>query len=491
MEELDHTPSFSPLSPSDKEIDIAIIGGGITGITTAYYLAKAGRQVALLEQGVLLQGDTSLTTAFVTHAIDANLQDLKKTFDEETAKNAWQSAKETIDEIERLIQYEHLDCEATRCPAFIFPADLPGRTEMEEEVKLASSLGFPLQWSSESFLFAPLGVATLPNQFKFHPVKYLQQLTQKAMDAGAKFYEHTHVHDFDGDGPFTLYTSHGTLRAQQLVVATHGPVVRSVEFPARLKAQRTYVIQATIPTGVLPEGLYWNTEAPYHYVRVDKGTEKDHILVGGEDHLTGKSPTPEAEHFSRLEMYLYNLLPPTEVTIEHQWSGQIYESLDGLPYIGRAIGKAPVYIATGYAGDGMIFGSMAAKMISSIICNGFHPWENLYKTLRPHGIKMLAEQSVNFIKELIQRDDKTEVASIDEIPTGTGKIMSEDGKPVAVFKTPNGKILKCSAICTHLHCTVGWNDIEKSWDCPCHGSRFDTNGAVLNGPAREPLAQIK
>lgn len=474
-----------------KEIDIAIVGGGITGITTAYYLAKTGKQIALLEQGKILQGDTALTTAFFSQALEATLTDLVKTFDETTAKNIWTSAQETIETVANLITAEQIECEASRCLVEIYACNRDGKTQLETEVEIAKKLGIPLFWSRKSPTFATHGSVVLEQQLKLHPLKYLQGLLARAIEYGAQVHEETHVHEIEGRGPFTLFTSQGKITAQMLVIATHSPITHPLEFPSRLSAKRTYVIQGTLSKDLVPEGLYWDTAEPYHYFRVDRGEDTDRFLFGGEDHLTGEESVSTDEHFEKLERVFRALLPTASIAIERRWSGQVYESIDRLPYIGRPMQEQNEYVATGFGGDGMVFGSMSGKIISELICTGSHPWAELYKTFRPHGVGQALKQGAHFAKELIKKNHEAEVKSVDDIPVGTGKIMMEDGKPVAVFKSPQGKILKCSAVCTHLRCTVHWNDPEKSWDCPCHGSRFDTNGTVLNGPASEPLPRLE
>lgn len=479
-----------PTLPHDTQTEIVIIGGGITGITTAYYLAKAGKQVILLEQGELLGGDTGHTTAFFTYLIDAPLTELKNTFGEEQARSVWKSNQDIIDEVERLVQGERIECEFARCNGYIFAHDEEGRRALKEEEALASSLGFPISWREEHLPFSHHGYILAPTQAKLHPVKYLQALAQKAQSAGAHIFEHTHVHTLDGNGPIKITTSHGIVMAEEVVVATHGPVSHPVQFPSRLKASRTYVIAATVTKDTLPEGIYWNTETPYHYFRVDRNADHDRIIMGGEDHPTGQSDVSEEEHFQRLEDYFRKLLRDTPFESTNRWSGQIHETIDGLPYIGSPLGQEHYHIATGYAGNGMTFGTMAAKILSAHILKEEHPWAELYKTLRPHGIGPFLRQGANFIQELIQGKSHTDEGTIDDIAPGSGKILLEDGQPVAVFKNPQGKIIKYSAICTHLRCTVQWNAAETSWDCPCHGSRFNTEGKVLNGPAIKPLEQL-
>ncbi len=470
-------------------VDVAIIGGGITGVTSAYYLAKTGKRVALIEQNQIGTGDIGYTTGFFTHVLDISLQDLKKMFGEDGAKIAWESNQKTIDEIERIIRLENIECEFMRCPALVYAHDDKGKEFLQAEQGLANSLGFQTSFKDEGLPFSSHGYVEAPGQAKLHPIKYLRALAQCAQKSGALHLENTHVHDIKGDGPITLTTSNGNIIAQDVIVATHGMVSNPLSVSARMRASRSYVLEFSLEATPLIEALYWNTEDPYHYFRVDRVNNKIRLIVGGEDHETGKSDIPEKEHFERLEHWIKTLLPEIQGSPTHAWSGQIYETVDGLPYIGRISGEH-LFIATGYAGNGMTFGSMAGRIISDLIVTGRHPWADLYKTVRPHGFTALAEQGIAFLKELIVGRVQGDVDSEEEIAPGSGKIIMERGEPVAVFKSKEGKVIRCSGICTHLNCAVKWNGAEMSWDCPCHGSRFDTEGKVLNGPAIKPLARL-
>jgi len=483
-------PSFSVFS-EPITVDVAIIGGGITGMTAAYHLLKAGKRIALLEQAHIGEGDTGSSTAFLTYVVDTSLKELVKTFGKEAATLVWQSNREMIDQVERIVYIEQIDCGFKRCPAKIFAHNADAAQDLKEEAELAQSLGFPVIWHDEPLLpFAHHGYMEVPDQAKFNPLQYIEALALDLEEEGALIFEKTHVHEVEGEGPIILHASEGTITATDVIVATHGPVTQSLQFPSRFEASRTYVIEADLLSD-LAEGIYWNTEEPYHYFRVDRDHGKARILLGGEDHVTGKSDIPEMKHFERLESYLTHLLPTETRTVFTQWSGQIYETIDGLPYIGRAAGAKHFYVATGFAGNGMTFGSMAGHILSHLIVEGAHPWADLYKTIRMHGAGTMIELGASFVSELIHGKVKGDVSSIDDILPGTGAILIEAGKPLAVFKKTDGGLIRLSGVCTHLHCTVKWNGAEKSWDCPCHGSRFDLEGGVLNGPAIEPLDQIK
>ena len=480
-----------PALTGDLQTQVVVVGGGITGITTAYLLAKAGKQVVLLEQGKLVHGDSGFTTAFFSYLIDTSLADLQKTFGRERAALVWQSGREMIDLVEKIVSEEKIDCQFGRCGATLYAVDGDGRERLQAEAKLGSEMGFPVSFSDDVLPFAAQGSFFAPDQAKLHPVAYLRALAKCAEALGVKIFESTHVHQMKKGTPIMVQTSGGAIAAEQMVVATHGPMSSSVEFSTRLTPWRTYVVSATMPSAVVKEGLYWSTENPYHYFRIDKEGEHDRIILGGEDHPTGKSDNAGQEHFARLEQYLRGLLPTVVFETTDRWSGQYYASVDGLPYIGRPIGQEHLYVATGFSGNGMTFGTLAAKMISDTIVHGQHPWNDLYKSSRLSGLGATMKGGFDFVEQLIRGRFKASSGSLDDLVPGSGVVVQEHGKPVAVYKDHQGNIFRRSAVCTHLGCLVKWNAVESTWDCPCHGSRFATDGQVLMGPATEPLPGVR
>lgn len=483
------TPPTFPRLSGNLTADVAVIGGGIAGLSAAYELAKAGKRTVLLEQERIGNGDTGNTTAFITQVTDESLVSLRKTFGDERAARVWRSGKETIAAIERLILEERIPCHFVHREAVMFATDDAGRKRLAEEDESARALGFSTTLRNDPLPFRHNGWMHIEEQAVFHPILFLRGLARCVDEIGVMVFEKTHVHDVEGDGPVKLYTQHGVVTANDVVIATHGPVTQPRQFSMRTEAKRTYVIDAQLPRGLIQDGIYWDNEDPYHYFRIDRDERWDRIILGGEDHITGQSDVPEEEHFDRLKKYLTHLFPDVVLNVLNQWSGQVYETADGLPYIGKPIGQEHYYVATGFAGNGMTFGMMSGAIIRGLIVDGAHSWADLYSPARMHGVGEMMRMGISMTRGWLS-GMAPDVESVASIAPGTGAVMMEEGKPVAVFKAIDGRILKVSAICTHLRCTVKWNGAEESWDCPCHGSRFTPEGDVLNGPAIAPLERL-
>ncbi len=489
LESVPAKPLYPPLTASHKT-EVLIIGGGITGLATAYQLARAGKQITLIDKGHIGEGESGYTTAFLMYATDAYLQELHGNFGDEGARLAWQSGREAIDFIESVCRIEKIDCDFRRCSAFICASDDKGLKELKKEQELGHAFGFPLTFSNQQAPLPNKGVLEIPDQATFHPRKFMQGLAEAIVRYGGKIFEETGVQEFDSKDGQRVHTTKGSISANQIVIATHSPIDNKFEGPARLAASQSYVIGARIPKDSFPDALYLDTEEPYHYLRLHRETNYDLLILGGEDRRTGDAANTD-ERYEALERFLKEtVLRDIPYTLAYRWSGQILETTDGLPYIGQSIFNERHFIATGYAGNGMTFGCVAGTLISDLILNKTNPYQELYSPKRLKGIGSLLAFGGHFAKDLV----KDHLASFEEqtadLRPGEGKVVEQAGKKLAVFRTPAGKLIQCSAICTHLGCVVHWNSPEKTWDCPCHGSRFDTEGKVITGPAVEPLESL-
>jgi glycine/D-amino acid oxidase-like deaminating enzyme/nitrite reductase/ring-hydroxylating ferredoxin subunit len=467
-----------PTLDSTLEVDVAIIGGGIAGLTTAYELTKAGKKVALLEQGRIAEGASGWTTAFVTYVTDAPF-----------LAQAWEAGRDAIDELERIIKTEKIDCNFMRCPAYIFAEDEPALTKLHQIEELARAAGFKVQIDDATLGFANPGYLRVERQAKFHPVKFLTVLAERTAALGAQVFENSKVLSYSGSDPCIVKTEHGEIHAKQIVLATHMPNGDPDLLSVRITAYQTYCLEAEIPSGVIPEALYWDTHTPYHYFRVDKFEGHDRLILGGEDHKTGQNHDPKTQ-FGRLEEFLQKLLPGVKYKIIRQWSGEILEPIDGMPFIGQSQKNKRYFMATGFSGNGMTFGVQSGMLLRDLIMGKTNPYTKLFCTLRFGGLMHLFERGYNFVTQAIKGRLAQSGATMNGIKPGSGAIMDIDGQKIAVFKTPSGKIIKLSPVCTHLKCIVQWNDEAKTWDCPCHGSRFCKDGKVLNGPAAKPLEKL-
>jgi len=478
-----------PTLEASIEVDVAIVGGGITGIVTAYELAKAGKKVALLEQGRIAEGATGWTTAFATYVTDANLSKLGSTFGVEEAALAWKSGRAAITELERIIKTENIDCDFMRVPAYVYATDEENLTSLHSEEERAKAAGFKVQIDDKALGFDTLGHLRVDDQAKFHPVKFLTALAKRAEELGVHIFEDSKMVSYGGAKPCIVKTEKGEIRAQHIVLATHIPHGDPDMISERITAFQTYVLEANLPSGMMTEALYWDTATPYHYFRIDRLPTHDRIILGGEDHRTGQSDDAKA-HFTNLENYLAELLPPTKYEIVRKWSGEILETIDDLPFIGPTQKNKQVLMATGFSGNGMTYGVLSGMILRDHILQKENPYADVYRTLRFTGVTNYFERGYNFVKEMIKGRFQKDDSKINDITPGSGAVVEMNGKKVAVFKTQAGKIIKLSPVCTHLKCIVQWNDAGKTWDCPCHGSRFKKDGEVMNGPASKPLEKI-
>jgi glycine/D-amino acid oxidase-like deaminating enzyme/nitrite reductase/ring-hydroxylating ferredoxin subunit len=485
-------PAFDPLA-KDITTDICVVGGGIAGLTTAYLLAEAGRAVALCEQGQIAGGESGRTTAHLATALDDRYLRLEKIHGVEGAKLAAQSHGAAIDEIERLIGKLGIDCDFQRLNGYLFLAHGDSRGTLHDELAAARRAGLAVKLLGNAPL-APFETGPcleFENQGQFHPVHYYWALAEAIAKAGGRIFERTRVRDIETGGtPFHLVTDWGhRITAKSLVIATNAPITSRLMIPVKQAGYRSYVVAARIPAGSLESALYWDTGDPYHYARIQPGqAEFDYLIVGGEDHKTGQANDAE-ERYARLERWMRERFPAG--LTEFRWSGQIMETVDGLAFIGRQ--QEELFLATGDSGHGMTHGTIAGMLLRDLILGRDNPWAELYSPSRlPLGsVPKLVRETLNFAPKYGMWLTPGEVKSIDEVPPGSGRVVREGVRKIACFRDDVGRVKACSAVCPHLGCVVAWNEGEKTWDCPCHGSRFDTAGRVINGPATRDLKPLE
>ncbi|HEX8293434.1 MAG TPA: FAD-dependent oxidoreductase, partial [Pyrinomonadaceae bacterium] len=403
-----------------------------------------------------------------------------------------------VDQIEEIIEREQIDCDFQRLDGYLFVA--PGRSteELGWELRAAHRSGLTEVKYVERLPYEPydFGAALhFPYQGQFHILKYMSGLARAFTSLGGRLHTHTHADKIEGDGETArVTTSDGhVVTARAVVVATNTPVNDRVSIHTKQAPYRTYVVGARVPRGSVPRMLLWDTEDPYHYVRSQPAAEgeggHDVLIVGGEDHKTGQAEDFD-ERFRRLEEWTRERFPSVEA-FEYRWSGQVMEPVDGLGFIGRNPGDADnVLIATGDSGNGMTHGTIAGMLLTDLILGRDNAWATLYDpsrlSLRAGG--EYAKENLNVAAQYADHLTGGEVSSPDEVAPGTGAVMRRGLSKVALFRDDAGALHEFSAVCTHLGCVVSFNDKERSWDCPCHGSRFDpTDGHVLNGPAIEGL----
>lgn len=483
-----------PSLNADAFADVCVIGAGITGLSTAYFLAEAGRSVVVLEDGSIGSGDTSRTTAHLSNVLDDRYHELERLHGEELTRFAAESHTVAIDAIEGIISRENIACDFERLDGYLFTPPDGDRCELEEERRAAERAGLAVEWTSRAPIaaFDTGPCLRFPRQGQFHPLKYVHGLVSGIQRKRGKIFCSTHVEDVHPGKPVTVRTSNGpSVQANAVVIATNAPAMETYGLYTANAAYRTYAIAARIPGGSVTRALYWDTPDPYHYVRLQNGESSgaDFLIVGGEDHKAGQADDFE-ERYERLEAWTRERFPRIE-SIDFRWSGQVMEPVDGLAFIGpHPLGRQNVYIASGDSGHGMTHGTIAGLLLRDLITGRDNRWARLYDpsriTLR--ALADLARENLNVGMQLVDWVSDPDVASADQIGPGQGATLQKRWMKLAVYRDETGAYHWHSAVCPHLGCIVSWNSSEKSWDCPCHGSRFDPYGNVINGPANDNLA---
>jgi glycine/D-amino acid oxidase-like deaminating enzyme/nitrite reductase/ring-hydroxylating ferredoxin subunit len=491
-----HPPLFSKLG-GDLRVEVLVIGGGITGLTAAYLLALEGKSVAVVERGRCARVDTGHTSAHVTMVTDLSLGELASTFGRDHAQAVWDAGLAAMSHIDSAIRREAIDCDFAWVPGYLHaPGGEPDghRKMFEDEASLAADLGFDARFVDFVPVVGGPGVC-YENQARFHPGKYLAGLARAIVARGGRIFEHSAAGTFV-ENPRTVAVNGRHVRCDEVVIATHNPltgttsVAESTLFQTKLALYTSCVVAGRVPKGTVPDILLWGTDDPYHYFRIEPHAHQDVVIYGGEDRKTGQADDGR-ERFERLEKGLAALVPGAEVT--HRWSGQVIETPDGLPYIGDT---APhQFAATGFSGNGMTFGTLAGVMAVDRILGLKNPWSGLFSPSRSivrGGVWDYIRENKDYPYYKV-RDwfAGAEGKSLRGVPRGAGKIVEHNGEQVAAYRDEDGELTLCSAICTHMGCLVDWNSAERTWDCPCHGSRFKTTGAVIAGPAESPLERVK
>jgi len=485
--------SFPALN-RDISVDVLVIGAGITGITAAYLLKQSGLSVALIERERAAIRDTGHTTAHLTYVTDIGLDTLQRKFGADHAEAVWDAGAAAIDEIEAIVVREAIDCKFARVPGYLHgPIDCDSKNDNQELKKiacLAQQFGFEATFLESIPHFGVAGIR-FADQARFHPRKYLAHLIQMIPGDRSYVFEKTAAGKFDAKRRRVKANGHW-ITFDRVAILTNNPLVgfasvtSATLFQTKLSLYSSYVLGASIPRGALPLALFWDTKNPYDYLRVHPRTGFDYAIFGGEDQKTGQGQTP-SRCYDRLLAKLKKIVP--EAQIEHRWSGQVIETNDGLPVIGENADRQ--FIATGFCGNGITFGTISAMMARDWATGTKNPWTELFAADRKmvrapwDYLKENKDYPYYFVKGRLQR---AEADSVRELRRGAGMIVKSKSGKLAAYRDSKGTMHKRSAVCPHMGCIVRWNQAEKTWDCPCHGSRFKATGEVIAGPAESGLA---
>jgi glycine/D-amino acid oxidase-like deaminating enzyme/nitrite reductase/ring-hydroxylating ferredoxin subunit len=494
----------SPLS-ENITADVCVIGAGIAGVTTAYLLAREDRHVVLIDDGPVGGGMTGRTTAHLVTALDDRYYEIEKMLGEECARLSAESHTAAIDRVEEIVRAENIGCDFERLDGYLFLPPGGSVTDLKRELEAAIRVGLPVERVDRVPVgnFNTDGVLRFSRQAQFHPLKYLDALARAIVARGGRIFTGTRVVKVEDGDRVKIETSSGhVVTAQAAAVATNSPINDRLVIHSKQAPYATYVVGLRV-TREVEHALFWDTAqtaehekqmlgpVPYHYVRFARDDQRDVLIVGGEDHKTGQAQDFEAR-FSKLERWARDHFPMAgEVT--DRWSGQVMEPVDGIAYIGRNPGDKNVYVVTGDSGNGMTHGTIAGMLIVDLIARRENRWEKLYdparKTLKPIVVADYIAENANVAAQL--RDYVTPGEEpAEKIKAGEGAVIREGAKKIAAYRGDDGTLHKFSAVCPHLKCVVRWDGAEKTWDCPCHGSRFDALGRVLNGPAISDLEPI-
>ena len=490
-------PAYPKLT-QDVEADVCIIGSGIAGLTTAYLLSQEEKIVIVLEAGDVCSGETSRTTAQFA-VPDDRFFEIEDMFGTDNCRLVADSFGRAASLVESICKEENIDCGFVRLNGYLYSQTPEAVADLDKEYDAAVRAGVTVQKLDRvpdlSFDTGPC--LEFADQAQFHPLRYLAGLCKAIERNGVKIFTHSRALDIkDLAGKMHVMTAEHSVRAKAVVVATNTPFNDWVVMHTKQAGYMTYVVALQVPKGSVPRIILWDTGDPYYYVRLaecrENGENFDILLVGGQDHKVGQDSHPE-HRYTELEQWARQRYPMAGA-VEYRWSGEVMEPADGVAYLGKnPIDSDDIYIITGDSGNGMTHCTAGAIIITDLIMGRKNAWVGLYDPARKatENITEFFKELTNTMAQYADWVTPGEVDSIEEIAPGKGALVRIGLKKMAVYRDESGKVHARSAICPHLGCIVSFNSAEKSWDCPCHGSRFGICGSVLHGPANAPLGDLK
>lgn len=475
-----------------QTFDVVLAGGGITGITTALLLQKSGKKCLVAEAHTLCFGTTGGTTAHLNTFFDTPYNTIQKDFGAEGARLAATAAKQALALVKENVQAYNIDCGYAEKTGYVYAQNDKQERELQDMLEASLEAGVSVAYSATVPVPIEFQKAIqFPGQAQFHPTKYVLALAKAFEEAGGVILQNCRIEQVKEEDPLEIETSMGLLKSYKLIWATHiPPGINLLHF--RNGPYRSYAMAVTLNDHNYPADLAYDMYDPYHYYRTQEVDGKQYLIAGGEDHKTGHEANTE-KCFLNLEAYLRTHFNIDEIAFK--WSSEYFEPSDGIAYIGHLPGASEhIYVATGYGGNGMTYSHIAARTLHDLIVRGQSEYADLYRPgrLKPvAGFMDFVKENADVVKEFVgKRLNQEKLTDLAGLAPGDATVVAYEGKSLALYKNESGKLFALNPVCTHAKCIVAWNRAEKSWDCPCHGARYDINGNVLTGPARKGLEVI-
>lgn len=486
-----YSPKHTELK--DNTFNVLIVGGGVTGITTALLLQKAGKRCMVAEAHNLCFGTTGGTTAHLNTFLDTSYDQIRSRFGEEDAQVIARATASALDLYRSHIEEYKIDCGYAQKDGYLFAQDEKQAEELEKIYEASRQAGVDVAYTDRIPVPMEFTKAIVYHeQAQIHPVRYVHALAKAFEAAGGVIVQDCRVLDVkETDKTLEVETSQGQVTTGSLIWATHiPPGINLLHF--RCAPYRSYAMAVTLKNNAYPDDLSYDMYDPYHYYRTQEVDGKKYLIAGGEDHKTGHEENTEA-CFAKLEAHLRTHFEVDEIV--HKWSSQYFEPADGLAYIGHLPGNPEqVLVATGFGGNGMTYSHVAAITLTQMIISGRSDYEKLFSPDRVKpvaGFVNFVKENADVIKEFVgKRLSKEKLTTLADLAPGEARVVKYEGKSLAVYKDESGELYALNPVCTHAKCTVGWNSAEKTWDCPCHGARYSILGDVLTGPARKGLEVV-
>ncbi|AIF80761.1 FAD dependent oxidoreductase [endosymbiont of Acanthamoeba sp. UWC8] len=475
-------------------VDTVIIGAGITGITAAINLIEKEQKLCVIESHSVALGTSGYSTGNLYIPVETFYQNIVKKFDFETAKIISQSRKDAIDFIENMVIKHSINCDFHRRPFYFFTNNKASVSLINNETSALINLGINIEKIDRlPFSTNFLSAAKLDNQARFNPLKYLRSLANYLSSIGCDIYENTPCLGIKEEGDYSLvHTPKGNIKAKKVIIATHLPIGIN-KFQILAFPYRSYAVAVKLKGERYPNGNFWDIRVPGFAISTHNITSDkiDTLIVSGSSHKTGQPGFKTHEqHYKIIENYIYKNFEVDKIL--YKWSAQHYQPSDGIPYIGSVSSKSKnIFIATGYNADGLTYGTVAGLLLADLVQGKESPVISTYNSNRFKPIasakKFIKENVNSTVKYLSDYPSNVDAKNLSGIEAGEGKIIEKNGEKFAVYRDDNNELHVVSAVCTHLKCIVKWNEAEVSWDCPCHGSRFNIDGSIIEGPALCPL----